>query len=110
MRYAKENGALEEFHDVMEFHFANMFYRNTLFTYMQGDIKKDVKYVERMGKEMLETFPEFRKNAYYLQEVNEYERKLIDLQLVSTRKFFVIYRLKRISKFVKDKLRGNGAR
>ncbi|MBP5669426.1 MAG: glycosyltransferase family 2 protein [Lachnospiraceae bacterium] len=110
MRYAKENGALEEFGDVIEFHFANMFYRNTLLTYMQGDIKKKVSFVESMGREMLETFPEFRKNAYYLREVNEYERKLIDLQLASTRKFFFIYRLKRISKFFKDRLKGNGAR
>lgn len=102
MDYAKENGALEEFKDVIEYHFSNLFYRNTLFSYMQSDCKKDWKFLKSMGKEMLETFPDFRQNPYYNQAVNEYEQKLINIHLKSTFAFLVIYRLKMLSKKIKE--------
>lgn len=102
MEYARENGALEEFKDVVEYHFSILFYRNTLFSYMQSDVKKDIKFIRRLGEEMLETFPDFRSNVYYNQEVNDYEQKLINLQLKSTFLFIIIYKLKQLSK----KLRG----
>jgi glycosyltransferase EpsH len=101
MDYAKENGALEEFKDVIEYHFSNLFYRNTLFSYMQSDCKTDWKLLKSMGKEMLETFPDFRQNSYYNQTVNEYEQKLINIHLKSTFAFLVIYRLKMLSKKIK---------
>ncbi len=101
MDYAKSNGALEEFRDVLEYHFSNLFYRNTLFSYMQSDCKKDWKFLKSMGDEMLETFPDFRKNPYYNQTVNEYEQKLINIHLKSTFAFLVVYRLKMLSKKIK---------
>lgn len=105
MQYAKENGALEEFRDVVEFHFSNLFYRNTLFSYMQSKGRKRIGFIRKMGKEMLETFPAFRQNPYYNQMVNDYEQKLINLQLKSTIAFLVIYKLKMISKKIKDRKR-----
>ena len=105
MQYAKENGALEEFRDVVEFHFSNLFYRNTLFSYMQSKGRKRIGFIRKMGKEMLETFPDFRQNPYYNQMVNDYEQKLINLQLKSTIAFLVIYKLKMISKKIKDRKR-----
>ncbi len=100
--HSKENGSLTEYKEAIEYQFANMFYRNTLFTYMQGDMKKEPAFVESLGREMTEYFPDFRENPYYLKEVNKYERDLIDLQIKDTKKFFFIYKLKQISK----KLRG----
>ena len=56
----------------------------------------------RMSDEMLETFPDFRQNPYYNQAVNEYEQKLINIHLKSTLAFLVIYRLKMLSKKIKE--------
>lgn len=106
LRYAKENGALEEFRDVVEYHFANLFYRNTLFSYMQSNIKKDRVFVRKLGEEMVSTFPDFRQNAYYLQSVNDYEQKMINLHLKSTAAFMFIYRLKQISGRIRRKKAG----
>ncbi len=106
LNYAKENGALEEFRDVIEYHYGIMFYRNTLFSYMQSDIKKKVSFVKKLGEEMVATFPNFRQNPYYMQEVNEYENKLIDLQLRSTVVFMFIYRLKQMSRKIKNRKTG----
>lgn len=103
MQYAKKNGALEEYRDVVEFHFSNLFYRNTLFSYMQSKGRKRIGFIRKMGKEMLKTFPDFRQNLYYNQIVNDYEQKLINLQLKSTIVFLFIYKLKMISKKIKDR-------
>ena len=103
MKYAKENGALEEFRDVVEYHFSILFYRNTLFTYMQSDLKKDIGFIRELGAEMLANFPNFRENPYYNQTVNEYEQKLINLHLKSTLQFMVIFKLKMISRKIRNR-------
>jgi len=103
LKYAKENGALEEYRDVVEFHFCNLFYRNTLFTYMQSDLKKSIDFVKKLGEEMVETFPDFRQNPYYNQNVNDYEQQLINLHLKSTFAFMIIYKLKMISKKIRNR-------
>ena len=101
LKYAKENGALEDFKEVIEFHFSTLFYRNTLFSYMQSDCKKDMSFIRKMGEEMVATFPEFRQNPYYNQTVNDYEQKLINLQLKSTLAFMIVYKLKMLSKKIR---------
>lgn len=103
LKYAKENGALEEFRDVIEFQFTNLFYRNTLLGYMQSPIKKDMHFIREIGKEMLATFPDFRENVYYNQNVNDYEQKLINLHLKSTFLFRIIFKLKMISRKIRRK-------
>ena len=103
LKHAKANGALEEYRDVVEFHFGILFYRNTLFTYMQGDFKKDKKFLRKLGEEMLEAFPDFRQNHYYNEIVNDYEQKLINLHLKSTFRFMIIYKLKMISKKIRGR-------
>lgn len=103
LKYAKENGALEEFREVIEYHFSILFYRNTLFSYMQSNIKKDIGFVRKLGEEMVSEFPDFRQNAYYIRDVNEYEQKLINLHLKSTAAFMFIYKLKQISGKIRGK-------
>lgn len=102
-QYAKQNGALEEFHDVIEYHYGILFYRNTLFTYMQGNMKKELRFIRELGKEMIELFPDFRENAYFQKDTNDYEMKLINLQQKSTLLFVVVYGLKQLSKKLKAK-------
>lgn len=103
LKGARENGAMEEFHDVVEFHFSNLFYRNTLFSYMQSDLRKDMGFVKTLGEEMVNTFPDFRQNVYYKEVVNEYEQKLINLHLKSTFVFMIIYKLKLLSRKIRGK-------
>lgn len=101
LRMAKDNGALEQYKDVLEYYYGTLFYRNTLFGYMQSDLKKDMKFLKRIGQEILETFPDFRENPYFQRETNEYERKLIDLHLKSTFLFVIVYELKMLSRRIR---------
>jgi len=103
MRDAKENDVLEEFRDEIEYQFSTLFYRTTLFSYMQSELKKDIGFVRNLAKEMIETFPDFRKNPYYNQNVDEYEQKLINVHLKSSIAFMVIYKLKMLHRKLKGK-------
>ena len=93
IRMAKEGGYLERFHDELEYKFINLFYQNTLFSYMQGKQRIRLSFIREMGKEMKATFPDFEKNAYYLQKVNPEERKLMRMQQKSTLLFVCYYRV-----------------
>ncbi len=92
LRMAKEGGYLERFRDELEYKFINLFYQNTLFSYMQGKQRIRLSFIKAMGKEMKETFPDFEKNAYYLQKVNPEERKLMGMQQKSTLLFVCYYK------------------
>lgn len=89
---SKENGYYEEFKPELEWIFTCLFYRNTLFSYMQGKQKKELSFIKAIGKEMKETFPDFAQNEYYLQRVDAEENKLMGMQQKSTLFFFLYYK------------------
>ncbi|MCD8067824.1 MAG: glycosyl transferase family 2, partial [Lachnospiraceae bacterium] len=91
---ARKSGALEKYPDEVEFHFINLFYQNTLFSYMQGAQKKKPSFLRGLGKEMADTFPDFGKNPYYLARVNPEERMFMELLTKSAAAFLFYYRLK----------------
>ncbi len=92
-RYAKEKGYLEEFYQELEYKFTNLFYQNTLFSYMQGTKWVDMSFIYKMGKEMKTYFPAFAENPFYVEKVHPEEKKLMRMQQKSTLFFVVYYRL-----------------
>ncbi|MCD8131611.1 MAG: glycosyltransferase [Lachnospiraceae bacterium] len=101
---ARESGSLEKYPDEVEFHFINLFYQNTLFSYMQGAQKKKLSFLKALAKEMQDTFPDFRENLYYLKRVNQEERMFMELLTKSAAAFLFYYRLKNFARG----LRGGG--
>lgn len=91
-RYAAEKGYLEEFFDELEYKFTNLFYQNTLFSYMQTSKKTNFKFIRDMGREMKEYFPDFQQNPYYVKQVHPEEKKLMKMQQQSTLLFVMYYR------------------
>jgi len=90
---AKRLGFYDEFRDEIEYKFTQLFYVNTLFTYMPAVKPTRVSYVKSMTKEMLEFFPDFRQNRYYIERTNAEEKKLIDMACKSTLLFMTYYKL-----------------
>lgn len=105
LKMAKEDGSFEKYHDEIEFRFINLFYQNTLFSYMPGVKRTKVSFVRNLGKEMKESFPKFQENSYYLQRVHPEERKFIAIQQKSTVLFMLYYKfvyfVRRIKKWIK---------
>ncbi len=90
---AKEYGYLEKYHEEIEYDFTVLFYVNTLFTYMQGVRPVKYGFVEKLGKEMCRSFPGFQENPYYRDRVHEEEKKLVSMQMRSTLRFLIYYKL-----------------
>lgn len=91
-QYAVRNGYLEEFYNEIEYKFTNLFYQNTLFSYMQGTKRTDMNFIRKMGKEMKEYFPNFQDNSYYKKNVHPEEKKLMKMHQSSPLLFVLFYR------------------
>ena len=58
LQEARSYDYLERYRPELEYTFTMLFYINTLFTYMQGVRPVRAAFVEKLGCEMRETFPE----------------------------------------------------
>ncbi len=90
---AKRLGFYEEFKPELEYKFTQLFYVNTLFTYMPCVRPTKVSFVKSMTDELLAFFPDFRNNEYYKERIGDEERRLIDMACVSALRFCVYYKL-----------------
>ena len=50
-------------------------------------------YVKKMGDELRAYFPDFQKNAYYIERTHPEEKKLIAMQQKNTLQFIIYYKL-----------------
>ncbi len=90
---ARRLGFYEEFEPELEFKFTELFYINTLFTYMPCVKPARMSFVRNLTHELRERFPHFQDNPYYTARVGEEERKLIAMACKSTLLFWMYYRL-----------------
>lgn len=94
LKECKSRGFFEEYKEEIEFRFCELFYVNTLFSYMQGVKDPKLAVVRKMRKEMVNNFPDFQKNSYYKKNTGQEEKELIALQMRSDVRFFLLYRIK----------------
>ena len=90
---AKKFGYYDEFYSELEYSFTVLHYINTLFTYMVGVKRVKKSFVEKLGQEVREYFPNFQRNPYYVEKTHPEEKKLIAMQQKSTITFIVYYKL-----------------
>lgn len=90
----EKRGLSERYHSEIEYRFAELYYVNTLFSYMQGMRHPKLSFVKGLRKGIEERFPGFERNEYYRQLTGSEEQKLIALQRHSDMCFFLEYRLK----------------
>ena len=69
-----------------------MYYVNTLFTYVIGVPHAKLRFLEELRRGMLRTFPDFRKNVYFLREYDREQKKLVNLHMKSSLVFLLYYR------------------
>lgn len=90
----EKRGFLEEYRKEIEYRFTELYFVNTVFTYMQGVSSPKLSFVKELRKGQLEIFPGFRENSYYREYTGPEEQKLIDLLMKSPLRFYVFYRAK----------------
>lgn len=90
----RERGFLEAYGSEIEYRFAELYYVNTLFSYMAGVERPRLSFIRKLRAGVRERFPLFEKNAYYQENTGEEEKKLIALQQKWNLGFYLWYRLK----------------
>jgi len=86
-------GFSEEYRPEIEFRFTELYYINTLFSYLSGMKRPRLSFVSELRSGMKRYFPDFEKNPYYLKEIGEEERKLVSLHRKSNVGFYCYYML-----------------
>ena len=85
---------LDKYREEVEYRFTELYFENTLFSYMLGTKKKRFAFVEELKQGMLKVFPQFQGNAYYQRLAEQEHKDMIALMINNTAKFFVLYRCK----------------
>lgn len=89
-----KRGFLEEYRQEIEYRFSELYYCNTLFSYMQGMRNPRYPFIRELKEGMVKHFPDFQENVYYKEITGTEEQKLIRMQIKSDRMFYWYYRLK----------------
>lgn len=103
-----KRGFLEEYPDEIEYRFTEMFYINTLFTYMIGMPfhKKKISYLRLLRDGILAYFPEYASNPYFEEKQDAEVKKLTAMHCKSPFRFFWYYTALTTYRKVRKKLRG----
>ncbi len=104
LQECRKRGFLEDYYKEMEYRFTELYFVNTLFSYMLGAKRRKLAFVKRMKQGMLEAFPKFRENGFYQQYTNPEEKQMIDLLIQSDARFFYYYGLKVMVRKIRKRL------
>lgn len=100
-----ERGFLDTYRQEIEYRFTELYFVNTLFSYMLGVKKKRLSFVRELKAGMQEAFPDFEKNPYYLQYTGEEEKRMIALCMRSAARFYWYYRVLWMYRNLRKKLK-----
>ena len=89
-----KRGFLEEYRTELEYRFSELYYVNTLFSYMIGMKRRKLSFVKELYAGMVQRFPTFEENPYYQKNTREEEKYFIGLQKRNVALFFYYYLLK----------------
>lgn len=90
---ARKCGFYKMYRKEFEFAFTKLYYMNTLYTYMLGMKNPKLDFLKLIAKGMVEEFPDFQENPYYLKEYDEEQKKMAALHIKSPFAFLVYFKL-----------------
>lgn len=93
LQECKKRNLYEEYKEELEGKFAELYLKNTLFSYMQGKQSKHISFLYKIAKGVKEAFPNFEQNTYYQQIADKEEKKLLHYFMKSVCFFYGYYKL-----------------
>jgi glycosyltransferase involved in cell wall biosynthesis len=90
----EKRGFLDIYREEVEYRFTELYYKNTLFSYMQGVRIPSLRRTGVLRKGIMRYFPDYEKNPYYLAWTEAEEQRFMALQMKSNVWFYVYYQLK----------------
>ncbi len=99
-----KRGFSETYRTELEYRFTELYYVNTLFSYMLGMKHRKLSFVKELYAGMIRRFPAFEDNPYYRKNTGKEEKYFIGLQKKSVALFFYYYLLKIAVRSVRKRL------
>ena len=90
----KKRGFLQQYREEIEYRFTELYFVNTLFSYLQGMKHPKLSFVKKLRAGELTYFPAFQDNRYYRERVGKEEQYWITLLQKNAPVFFLYYRMK----------------
>lgn len=103
-----KRGFLEEYPEELEYRFTELFYVNTLFTYMRlvPFVRRRVSYVRLIRDGIMAYYPEYASNGYFEEKQDAEVKKLTAMHCKSPFLFFWYYTALTTYRKVRKKLKG----
>ncbi len=101
----KKRGAIERYPAEIEYRFTEIYYVNTVLSYMQGAKHPGMKFLKELRDGQREHFPNYAANAYYRKNTGTEEQYWMSLLDKNVLGFYLYYRLKFFVRKVKKSIR-----
>ncbi len=89
----KEFDLFDTYQEELEYKFAELYLKNTIFGFMQEGLKGAFSFAKKIQKGMHMNFPNFQNNRYYQTNTNEEEKRLLSYLMKSPVYFVLYYRM-----------------
>lgn len=93
LKECHDYGYDQRYHPELEFRFTELYYYNTLFSYVAGTPRARLSFLRELRTGMKEHFPAFQQNPYYLQQYDEEQKRLVGYHMRSPLFFLLYYRM-----------------
>lgn len=93
LKECQDYGYDKRYHPELEFRFTELYYYNTLFSYVAGAPRARLSFLRELRTGMKEYFPAFQQNTYYLQQYDEEQKRLVGYHMRSPLFFLLYYRM-----------------
>jgi glycosyltransferase involved in cell wall biosynthesis len=102
-----DRGFSQKYRLELEYRFVELFYVNTLFSYMQGVRHPKSRHTALLRQKILQECPHFQTNPYYQKWTSEEYVRMVALHCRSNLQFFWYYRLVLTVRAIKKKFRND---
>lgn len=93
VEWCKRAGFYEPYKEELEYRFTELYYVNTLFSYVVSGERVQLSFLKKMADGIKEEFPNFQQNVYFVQTYDAEQKRLIRYHMKSSLFFLVYYRL-----------------
>jgi glycosyltransferase involved in cell wall biosynthesis len=90
----EKRGFLDTYRDEVEYRFTELYYKNTLFSYMKGVRIPSISKVGQLRKGIIRYFSNYEENSYYQAWTEPEEQEFMALHKRSNLWFYVYYQVK----------------
>ena len=93
LKECQDYGYDQRYYPELEFRFTELYYYNTLFSYVAGAPRARLSFLRELRTGMKEHFPAFQQNPHYLQQYDEEQKRLVGYHMRSPLFFLLYYRM-----------------